>query len=169
MTNQFHYQEDALSILMSDSLGQRLWRFGEQDLMFVTPSKFDSGYNHTTIPLPVELRNNLGVAGFENITNVGKEKYLIGSSNGYVTLDLDRLKQKEHIIYIDQVKKYSYGTTSQSVALDTLARFGNEENNLLFSFSVPEYDKYAAVEYQYRLEGLYDSWSNWSTRGGRYL
>ncbi|WP_431122115.1 triple tyrosine motif-containing protein [Flagellimonas flava] len=164
LTNQFHYEEDALSILMSDGLGQRLWRFGQQDLMFVTPSKFDSGYNHTAIPLPAGLRSNLGVAGFENITNVGKEKYLIGSSNGYITLDLDRLTQKEHIIYIDQVKKYGYGTTPQSAALDTVARFGNEENNLLFSFSVPEYAKYAAVEYQYRLEGLYDSWSNWSTR-----
>src|SRR5690606_1650353 len=35
-------------------------------------------------------------------------------------------------------------------------------NNLKFEYSVPEFDKYTEVRYQYKLEGLYDQWSQWS-------
>ncbi|WP_420601576.1 two-component regulator propeller domain-containing protein [Flagellimonas sp.] len=164
LTQLFHYKEqDALSILMNDVPNQRLWRFGQQEIMFVSPSKFDSGYNRTVVPLPTGLRNNLGVAGFENITNIGSDKYLIGSSNGYVTLNLEKLKLKEQVIHLNKVNKYSYGQPVQSMALDSVALLENKENNLHFSYSVPAFDKYTAVEYQYKLEGLYDNWSDWST------
>lgn len=165
LTDLFHYkEEDALSILIKDASDKKLWRFGKQDIMFVSPSKFDRGYNRTVIPLPANLRYQLGVAGFENITGIGDKKYLIGSSNGYVTLNLEKLKPKEQIIHLNEVSKYRYGQPAQSVALDFMTSFENKENNLHFSYSVPQYDKYAEVEYQYKLEGLYDSWSDWSTK-----
>ncbi len=165
LTELFHYKEgDALSILINDESDQRLWRLGAQEIMFISPSKFDSGFNRTVIPVPVSLRNNLGVSGFENIANIGDGKYLIGSSNGYVTLDLAKLEPKERIIHLNEADVYRYGRSPQSVSLDSIALFQNKENNLLFSYGVPDYDKYTAVEYQYKLEGLYGNWSEWSTK-----
>ena len=38
----------------------------------------------------------------------------------------------------------------------------SKENNISFSYSVPEYNKYTEVNYQYKLEGIYNEWSNWS-------
>ncbi|MGW9686798.1 two-component regulator propeller domain-containing protein [Flagellimonas sp. 2504JD1-5] len=164
LTDLFHTKErNTLSILMTDEASKRLWRFGEQEIMYASPSKFDDGHNLTTVPIPVRLRNNLGVSGFENIANIGNEVYLIGSSDGYVTLDLKKLKPMEHLIYLNGVDNYTYGNQPQSMALDSVPLFENSENNLRFSYSVPEYDKYTAVEYQYMLEGQYDNWSNWST------
>ncbi|MGX1929363.1 triple tyrosine motif-containing protein [Flagellimonas sp. 2504JD4-2] len=164
LTDLFHIEgRNALSILMADVTGQRLWRFAEQEVMFAAPSKFDDGYKLTSVSIPVRLRNNLGVSGFENITNIGDEVYLIGSSDGYVTLDLKKLGPREHVIHLVGVDNYTFGNQLESAALDSVPLFGNSENNIRFSYSVPEYDKYTAVEYQYMLEGQYDHWSDWST------
>ena len=38
-----------------------------------------------------------------------------------------------------------------------------KENNILFSFSVPVYDKINEIEFQYQLVGIYDDWSSWMT------
>lgn len=37
--------------------------------------------------------------------------------------------------------------------------FSNEENNLEFTFSVPNFSKTSTVEYQYQLEGLKENWT----------
>lgn len=158
-----HRKQDALSILMKDPLAERLWRFGKQDILFISSSKFDDGYRRTIIALPADLRNNLGVSGFENISNVGDDEYLIGSSNGYVTLNLKKLKPRKYNIYLNEIKKYHYNKPPESIAMDSVAKLKNNESNLYFSYAVPEFEKYAAVEYQYKLNGLYENWSSWST------
>ena len=42
--------------------------------------------------------------------------------------------------------------------------FKHDENNITFSYTVPEYNKYINAEYQYFLEGFQDKWSEWSTK-----
>jgi hypothetical protein len=42
--------------------------------------------------------------------------------------------------------------------------FDYDENNIGFSYTVPEYKKYLNAEYQYLLEGFQDDWSGWSTK-----
>ena len=42
--------------------------------------------------------------------------------------------------------------------------FNHNENNVSFSFTVPEYNKYINPEYQYVLEGFQDEWSDWNTK-----
>ncbi len=164
LTNIFHEdQGDEPSILITDGSDKKLWRFGKQDIMFAEPSKFDDGYNRTVIAVPRGLRNNLGVSGFENIGTLGDEKYLIGASNGYVTLNRSKLKPSTYSVLLNEVKKYRYGDSPENIPLDTVASLKNQENSLLFSYSVPEYDKYKAVAYQYRLIGMHEDWSEWTT------
>lgn len=40
--------------------------------------------------------------------------------------------------------------------------FDYAHNNLIFEYSVPEFDKYTEVKYRYQLVGLYNEWSQWS-------
>ena len=56
------------------------------------------------------------------------------------------------------LKKFGIG-----IRLEGFKEFESSENNLKFHFSVPEFDKYTEVEYQYRLEEVYNEWSTWST------
>jgi hypothetical protein len=37
--------------------------------------------------------------------------------------------------------------------------FKYDDNNISFSYTVPEYNKYLNVEYQYALEGFQEEWS----------
>ena len=44
------------------------------------------------------------------------------------------------------------------------SEFKFAENNITFSFTVPEFNKYINAEYQYLLEGFQDEWSSWTTK-----
>jgi DNA-binding CsgD family transcriptional regulator len=42
--------------------------------------------------------------------------------------------------------------------------FNHNENNITFSYTVPEYNKYINAEYQYLLEGDQSEWSEWNAK-----
>ena len=157
-----HAGHNALGILMEDYTAERLWRFGEQDIIYISPSKLDTGFKRSVIAIPSNLRNNLGVAGFENISNVD-DGYLIGASNGYIKLDLKKFKSRSYTICLNEIKKFNYNQSPQNMPFQLNGELKNYENNLYFSYTVPEFEKYAAVQYQYRLKGLYDNWSSWTS------
>ena len=154
--------DEPLSILIPDPKSGRLWRFADYDILYVEPSDLDGAPKLTKIAIPSFFRSNLGVSGFENINAISDDHYLIGTSNGYVTLDLDKVALKEYQIHLNKVAKEFYDQPSIEVPLDSIVNFSFKENNLHFSYSVPEYDKYTEVRYQYQLVGLYDKWSNWT-------
>src|SRR5690606_15194915 len=89
-------------------------------------------------------------------------RYLIGSSNGYVTLDLDKVFPTVHPIKINTVQYGDYRNISYKACPGIRGEFSYIHNNLIFEYSVPEFDKYTEVRYQHRLEGLYTEWSQWT-------
>ena len=125
------------------------------------PARLKSGKS----AVPTYVRKNLGVLGFESLTPMGNEQYLIGMSNGYLTLDLDRVTtSKEYVIHINAISRKSNNSELEKIAKETKATFESSQNNLFFSYNVPEFDKYTEIAYQYRLDGIYDSWSDWSSK-----
>jgi DNA-binding CsgD family transcriptional regulator len=42
--------------------------------------------------------------------------------------------------------------------------FNHSFNNVTFSYTIPEYNKYINAEYQYLLEGIQEEWSEWSSK-----
>ncbi|MGB5821274.1 MAG: triple tyrosine motif-containing protein [Saonia sp.] len=158
----FAEKEWPIGILMPDPKAKRLWCFTNQNILFVSPGKFNNAPRATKISVPSFFRKNLGVLGFESMTPLKDERYLIGISNGYITLDLDKLKTKEYLVRISSVFKKSRDSQLEKVRLTHNGTFKFSENNLNFSYNVPEFDKYTAVKYQYKLDGIYDTWSDWS-------
>ncbi len=155
--------ERPVGILVPDTDGKGIWGFGEKSIMRVTPSKFGDEPHIERISTPSFFRRSLGVLGFESITPLDDKHYLIGVSNGFVTLDLEKIQARKHQLKITSIAKEFYDATSQKVSLEANTNYAYAENNLLFSYSVPEYNKYEEVSYQYRLQGIYDEWSNWSS------
>ncbi|MEZ4809411.1 MAG: triple tyrosine motif-containing protein [Allomuricauda sp.] len=154
--------ERPISIIIPDSIGQKLWFFTNNGIKYVSQSTFSGKLSDTNIPMPNALRINLGVAGFENISRITDNKYLIGSSNGYVTLDLDKVSPTDHSIKINSVYFGDYGNVSTKTPLNTFGEFNYSKNNLKFEYGVTEFDKYTEVRYQYILKGLSTDWSEWS-------
>jgi len=79
-----------------------------------------------------------------------------------VVLDLGKEREKTYRIDIHTIQKQFQNTERAKVSLVDGQSFLYKENNLTFSYGVPEFDKYTEVAYQYQLKGLYDEWSKWS-------
>lgn len=154
--------EDPISIIIPDTTGQKLWFFTNNGLKYITQNTLSGKLSGESIPIPNALRINFGVSGFENISRIAEDEYLIGKSNGYVSLDLDKVKSEDYRVKINSIYFGNYRNVSKRTPLDKKREFDHSENNLKFEYSVAEFDKYSEVKYQYQLKGLYDEWSKWS-------
>lgn len=163
MTQMIFKEDEApISIIIPDPLGERLWYFTNNGIKYIGRSSLSGKLNDTNIPMPSTLRSNLGVSGFENISKIGDSRYLIGSSNGYVTLNLDMVAPTTNRININTVQYGNYWDVSNRALPHHKGEFDYAHNNLIFEYSVPEFDKYTEVKYRYQLVGLYNEWSQWS-------
>ncbi|HKJ07235.1 MAG TPA: triple tyrosine motif-containing protein, partial [Flavobacteriaceae bacterium] len=100
---------------------------------------------------------------FESIKHLDEEEYIIGNLNGYTFLNLSKVQPKQYKVQINAIYKQIINNPKKKLELNELASLKSNEKNLYFEFSVPEYKKTVEVDYQYRLLGLYDEWSNWSS------
>jgi len=146
--------------LINDEFGQKLWSFSEGDIKYIEPGKLSDKPILKTISIPESLRK--GASGYENITHLLDKRYLIGASNGYLTLDLESLnKPEDYKVSINQVNSYILNKPKRSINLNEKINFKNEENNIEFFFSVPNYSKTSISKYQYQLLGQNPDWSEW--------
>ena len=151
------------SIMMPDSKANKFWCFTNNGLTYVEPSTFNTALKSQTIPIPSFFRKNLGVLGFENLTRIKEDQYLIGISNGYVILDLAKVKEASYTININLVNNKVGVDESFSMPLASLQELPYKNNSVDFYYSVPQYEKYSEVLYQYRLKGFYNDWSSWNS------
>ena len=147
--------------LIATDKTNKLWGFTSKNIICLSPGKFDSKPQSIKISIPNFFRGNQGLASFECVTHLKDETYLIGASNGYTVLNLDQLVTHEYFIRINAIYKDYLNPAQEHVELVDNTKFKSNENNLNIEFSVPEFDKYTEVNYQYKLEGLNDNWSNW--------
>lgn len=137
-----------------------LWGFTEKGMFYFSPGKLNNVSNISKIPL--EATSRKFIAGFENVLHLKDESYLFGASEGYIIVDLKKIKPLDFAVHINSIDKGTINIGSIPVALNSEAAFKNKENNVSFKFSAPEYYKYAEINYQYQLKGMYDEWSAWS-------
>ena len=89
---------------------------------------------------------------------------MIGTSEGYIILNLNKIKHKTFKIALNSIAVSDIENEFvQRIDRSKFTEFKNRHNNIVFSFSVPEYNKYLDTEYQYKLTGLYPNWSPWSS------
>lgn len=106
------------------------------------------------------LREN--VVGFENLLHLDNDIYLLGNTNGYILFNLNELTDKEYIIQLSSIEKNRLNKEASYILYSKNYRLRANENNIKFGYNVPEFDKFTFSKYQYRLEGLYDNWSEWT-------
>ncbi|WOD42786.1 helix-turn-helix and ligand-binding sensor domain-containing protein [Hwangdonia lutea] len=146
--------------LISDRKNNILWSFSKKNLSYVSPGKLSSVQKVKKISLSTALPK--GLTGYENISYLQNNKHLIGTSTGYLVLDLDKLKEKEYSVSINSITKSDLKDSLQVVNKHIDGSFKNKNNSIEFTYSVAEFNKYLDTEYQYQLKGIYPEWSNWS-------
>ncbi|MEO7976321.1 triple tyrosine motif-containing protein [Flavobacterium sp.] len=147
-------------LIVDDS--NKIWLFSKNYIYYFSASKLSNQLKQNVIPIPSSLTNSM--LGFENITQISKSTYLIGTTDGYYTLNIDDLSFKNYTVLISEITTNKLNQTQNNVALSEEGSFSSDENNITFNYTVPEYNKYINSEYQYLLESFQDDWSEWSTR-----
>jgi AraC family transcriptional regulator, chitin signaling transcriptional activator len=149
--------------LVVDAQTNKLWGFSKYNISYISPNKLSNNLKVNHISLPSSLRND--VSGYESMSRVKDNVYLYGTTQGYILIDLDKRMTTSFKININTISlsTYKLGYKFNLVSKQENGRFKNNQNNIEFSFSIPEYRKYVEAEYQYKLDGFYNEWSEWST------
>ncbi len=150
--------------MIVDSGNKYLWVFSKNNINLITEGTL------TQIPLvksiPLSENNRSGVVGYESVSELDKEdEYLIGTSTGFISVDLLSLQKPLFTVSIGSIRKAGKNELNQAfnyLKLITPGKLESDENNLEIEFHVSEYRKYLKPSYQYQLLGIYDSWSEWS-------
>ena len=147
--------------LIEDDKTNTLWGFTNKSIVYFSPGKLDNIFKSQKVYLPASLRRD--ISGFENMLPLNDKSYLFGTSRGYIKLDLDKLKDSKFNVTINSIQNSILDGKKNQVSLSGGIPFKAKQNNLFFTYSVPEYEKLMEVNYQYKLEGLYEEFSDWST------
>ncbi|KIQ22027.1 LuxR family transcriptional regulator [Flavobacterium sp. MEB061] len=140
----------------------KIWLFSKNYIHYFSASKLSNQLKQNVIPIPSSLTNSM--LGFENITQISKSTYLIGTTDGYYTLNIEDLSFKNYAVSISGIFINKQNQILKNVVLNDEGSFKSNENNITLNYTVPEYNKYINSEYQYLLEGFQNEWSEWSTK-----
>lgn len=145
----------------------KLFSFTNDDISYIQKGKLSSNYELFSIPIPNSIRETK--EGYENILHIGKKKYLLGTTNGYLIIDLSPIKKIPLQIRLNGVSANSLTGEQKSLPISNTVTLENEENHIKISYSVTDYNKYFPSLYQYRLIGSNNNWSDWSEKSDVYF
>ena len=148
--------------LVYDENKDRLWSFSKNQLIYLETGKLTDKPKINTIDLPSDLRKSK--PGFENILYLDNNSYLLGTTDGYLIIDVEKFKVKEYVISIDSASYLIQQQEVQPIDISSSPFLKNQQNDLYFTFSVSDLDKFSPSFYQYRLVGVYDYWSEWTIK-----
>ncbi|SNZ01806.1 triple tyrosine motif-containing protein [Flagellimonas pacifica] len=141
-----------------------LWAFSNSSIGFVSEGGLASTPSIKQVPLTENMRN--GIIGYESATALDEDgRYLFGARSGYFTIAINDFEEREFWVNMGAVRKAGKNKSSTQKSLlnpNIDGSFRNKENSLKFSYYVPNYNKYLKPQYQYRLEGIYPNWSDWT-------
>ena len=144
--------------LIHDPTSNKLWSFTKDDIRYLAPGQLSSKPKVEIIPIKGSLHN--GASGYENIININDKTYLVGTSDGYLLIDLKMITNpKDFRVSINKVFNNQLDTKEKNVSLTSGSTFDFKENNLKFYYSVPNFSRTASVKYQYFLEGFNKRWT----------
>jgi ligand-binding sensor domain-containing protein/DNA-binding CsgD family transcriptional regulator len=161
LSSIFEKDEYTSGKLIVDT-SNKIWLFSKNYIHYFSLSKLNYDLKQNTIPIPASLTNSM--LGYENITQISNSIYLIGTTNGYYIININDLSFKNYSISITNVNSNKVNEEIKNCSITEEGKFGYNENNITFNFTVPEYNKYINAEYQYKLEGMQDNWSEWSSK-----
>ncbi len=138
-----------------------LWSFSEHSINYLSPGKLSAESTLHRIHVSNSLRK--GLAGFENIHPLNNYKYLLGIADGYIIMDLSKLSGfGEFNVSINSVTNHTKEKNEYLSLKDDSRIIDFKDNDLTIAYSVPYYGKDLTVNYQYKLKGEQEEWSQWS-------
>ena len=144
--------------LAFDKSNNILWSFSKENIRYLTPGKLSNKPIVKSIPISASIPK--ATFGYENIIHIEDQRYLIGTSNGYISVNLNQLNGvKGFDVNINEINNFILDKPKTKVNLLLNNEFTSDENNFEFFYSVPNYNKIKSTKYQYILIGQSKQWS----------
>ena len=147
--------------LINDKKADKLWAFTDTDFISISPGKFSENPTISKIKLPNLLEK--GMSNYESFLNIDNQNYLFGTSSGYTIVNINKPLPQEHTVKIERVYSVNFNGINELVDIEKTAVFKSRVKTFEFDFTVPDFQKNTEVLYQYKLEGIYNDWSQWTT------
>lgn len=154
--------EDYVSGKMTLDKEGNLWIFSNSNINVVSDGTLADTLLINRISISEKVRND--IIGYENVASMDRiGTYLLGTTTGYMLLDINGFEKSDFLVQIGKVAvSSSHSQRWEYIDHNFDEVFASDKNHLRFSFFTPEYKSYFTPRYQYQLEGIYDSWSEWS-------
>ena len=140
--------------------GSKLWYASENGFSYLEPDNLTGDITITNLALPLNKRATK--SGYEHLLKLSENNYLIGTTEGYLTIETGSDQIKETDVIIDAVITNVLGESSRKVNFIEENEFSSNSNSFEFSFYAPVYDIFSHSQFSYRLVGYYDEWTPWS-------
>ncbi|MEM5565016.1 triple tyrosine motif-containing protein [Psychroserpens sp. AS72] len=160
-TSLFYPFKNKTTLLPINGDKTMLWRFTDDNIAFISSGSLSNSPSLRLFPVSNSIKNV--VTGFENLTKISSNEFLIGQSNGYLVFNEDiPLPQKDLEIAINKVEIHKIDEPKIQIDPKVEMTFKNKQNNISFETSFANYGKIVENKYQYQLIGLSDNWSDWT-------
>ena len=162
LTNNFS-KDTLLSNLSSKNLlygiirndfDGKLWLFSENNIHYVYRDLVTGKKKVSSIVSSLEQRRTV----FENISKIDKSKYLLGTNNGYISLDLDNYKLSPPEININKIEAFKLSQDPVAISKNEFVQLEYNSNNLRFYANVSNYQKFQPITFEYFLDGYISKW-----------
>ena len=138
----------------------KVWAFTEKNILYTSDKNENKDRKLNRISLPSSLRKD--IPGYENISLFDKPIPDWKLRRLY-DLNLEKGNDKDYKININKITKEKINETWSYIDKTVKTDIDYTENNVSFYFGVPLYEKYTERKYQYKLDGLFENWSEWTT------
>ena len=159
LLSKFSLRSTLMDVKGSDGLK---WCFADESILIISNGSI------TKIPkpeiIPVSLANfKKVVSGFENLSMIATDQFLLGSSNGYFIFN-SNISKPSHLysIKLNSVEVNKINEDRFKLDLKSVKSLNYDTNSLYFSYTIPHYDNIVKKNYSYKLEGWSSQWSDWT-------
>ena len=140
------------------TLDDKWWTFSESEIYYTVKDAFQEGINIASVPLSYDFRNISN--GFENLSKINENQYLVGSNHGYTIFNTPFAENEIPELEINKIEIADKGLNFELIDKDLLnPEFKNSENYFNFYFNTPVYQKFSNVTYSYRIKGFMEKWT----------
>ena len=146
--------KDLLYGIIRNDFDGKLWLFSENNIHYVYKDLVSGNKKVSSIVSSNQLRRTV----FENISKIDESNYVIGTNNGYITLDLDKYKLLPPKVNISKIESYELNQNPIPVSKEEFIQFESSFNNLRFHTNVSNYQKFQPITFEYLLEGYLPEW-----------
>lgn len=137
-----------------------LWFFERNNLIRIEKGALSNEFIINKFPLAYDLRKTN--TGYENISHLDQDKYLIGTSNGFFVFDISKILSYYPDIVLNEFVVSNKDNKTQHVNMTDKISLASDLNTIKANYFISNNNIAEKALYQFKLDGYSEKWTPWS-------